>query len=215
VCPSCHHQRQLHQHRVRRLTILQALKAQLDRVVSSQPMKRQESAADAEVSIGICRIRARSVVPTLRQMRGLRRQLKQLQVSFCDRVVSRAWQRLPTESESASVRLLNSLLQALESAKGLLSSEQASSIRRTLWHECSHDMLQVKQLGGKRHLQVFFSRPRLYACAWASVSACAGAAGADGDRSEGLVLRSCKPWSALFCMDYSATFLQVPVSDRT
>ncbi len=32
------------------LTVSQALKAQLDRVVSSQPMKRQETAADAEVT---------------------------------------------------------------------------------------------------------------------------------------------------------------------
>jgi hypothetical protein len=31
------------------LTLLQALQAQLDRVISSQPMKRQDTAADAEV----------------------------------------------------------------------------------------------------------------------------------------------------------------------
>jgi hypothetical protein len=45
-------------------------------------MKRQETAADAEVSIGVGSMLARSVVLTLWQMRGLRRQLKQLQVSF-------------------------------------------------------------------------------------------------------------------------------------
>jgi len=76
---------------------LQALQAQLDRVASSQPMKRQETAADAE-------------------MRGLRRQLKQLQ--------------------------------ALEAGKGLLSSEQ------------------VKQLGGRRHLQERLSQMELEARGW-------------------------------------------------
>jgi hypothetical protein len=55
------------------------MKAQLDRVISSQPMKRQETAAEAEVRT-VCSIRELSDVLTLTQMRGLRRQLKQLQV---------------------------------------------------------------------------------------------------------------------------------------
>lgn len=76
---------------------LQAMQAQLDRVIASQPMKRQETAADAE-------------------MRGLRRQLKQLQ--------------------------------ALESSKGLLSGEQ------------------VKQLGGKRHLQERLTQMEIEARGW-------------------------------------------------
>lgn len=41
------------------LTHVQALQAQLDRVASSQPMKRQETAADAEVCLRCVRARAK------------------------------------------------------------------------------------------------------------------------------------------------------------
>jgi hypothetical protein len=65
------------------LILAQALQAQLDRVISSQPMKRQDTPADAEVLqlasaiiLDIARVQLMHW-----QMRGLRRQLKQLQAS--------------------------------------------------------------------------------------------------------------------------------------